>query len=102
MGMIALMLAWQATPAIAPPATLLDIPFDLAHPPAPSPSPADIVVTGRRPQRRLPPLPELHENLVPRAQTDLFGGTAAIVTEAAPLPGGATSNRVMLRWKKKF
>jgi len=102
MGMIALMLAWQATPTSAPPATMLDIPFDLAHPSPPSPSPADIVVTGRRLERRLPRLPELREDLFPQAQTGLFGGTAAIVTEAKPLLGGITSNRIMLRWKMKF
>ena len=102
MGMIALMLAWQAAPAGAPGAAMLVIDFDLAHPPRPSLSPDDIVVTGRRRSQRLPPLPEVNEDLFPQAQTGLFGGTAAIVSEAKPLLGGVTSTRIMLRWNKKF
>jgi hypothetical protein len=103
-GMIALMLALQEATANAPPPAMLAIDFDLARPPAASPSPQDIVVTARRENRsqRLPPLPDVREDLLPQAQTGLFGGTAAIVTEAHGLPGGVTSNRIMLNWKMKF
>jgi len=102
MGMIALMLAMQETAASAPRLIMLDPPFDLAHPPAPSASPNDIVVVGRRRSQRLPPLPDLHEDLFPQAQTKLGGGTLAVTNEAKPLLGGATSNRIMLGWKLKF
>ena len=100
--MIALMLAFQEAPARVPQTEVLQIDFDLAHPPAPAASPNDILVVGRRKSQRLPPLPDHREDLFPQAQTDLFGGTAAIVGEAKPLLGGVTSNRIMLKWKTKF
>jgi hypothetical protein len=101
-GMIAMMLALQEASASLPREAILAIDFDLARPPKPSPSPGDIVVTARRQSQRLPPLPDLREDLLPKAETKLFGGKAAIVTEAHGLPGGVTSNRIMLRWKMKF
>ncbi len=100
--MIALMLALQEAPASVPRTAMLQIDFDLAHPPATSDSPDDILVVGRRTSQRLPPLPDHREDLFPQAQMDLFGGTAAIVGEAKPLLGGVTSNRIMLKWKMKF
>ena len=100
--MIALMLAFQEAPASAPRTEILQIDFDLAHPPARSASPNDILVVGRRKSQRLPPLPDHREDLFPQTQMDLFGGTAAIVGEAKPLLGGVTSNRIMLKWKMKF
>jgi hypothetical protein len=102
MGMIALMLALQDAPVSVSRAAMLDISFDLAHPPAASVSPGDILVVGRRRSQRLPPLPEHREDLFPQAQIGLLGGTAAIVGEAKPLLGGVTSNRIMLKWKTKF
>ncbi len=96
------MLTLQEAPAgIAAPAMLV-IRFDLAHPPPASASPDDIVITGRRRYLRLPPLPDLHEDLLPRAETGFLGGTAGIGVEAKPLLGGVTSNRIMLTWKTKF
>ncbi len=100
--MIVLFMAFLDAPPREAPLAVLDIRFDLAHPPVPSPSPEDIIVTGRRANRRLPPLPDLRENLLPLVQTGLLGGTVAAVIESSPLLGGATSNRIMLRWKKTF
>lgn len=102
MDLIALMLAMQETSANIVRPAILDIPFDLAHPPKPSVAPGDIVVVGRRRNQRLPPLPEVNNDLFPPAQMRLLGGSAAIVGEAKPLLGGVTSNRIMLRWKLKF
>ncbi|MBO9574807.1 MAG: hypothetical protein J7494_03635 [Sphingobium sp.] len=99
--MIALLLALQELPAKTSP-TLLDIHFDLAQPPSASPDPDVIVVQGRRLNVRLLPLPDLHEELLPKAQTGLFGGTLALVGGATQLPGGAISNRIMLNWKLPF
>lgn len=102
MGMMALMLACQDAPASLPRAAMLEIDFDLAHPPKASASPNDILVVGRRKSQRLPPLPDHREDLFPQVQKGLFGGTAAFVTEAKPLLGGVTSNRIMLKWTTKF
>ena len=99
--MIALLLAFQATAAEAPPAAIPDIHFNLAKL-RPSDDANEIVVRGRRIDERLPQLPDLHEDVLPKAQTGLLGGTAAFVTEAKALPGGVTSNRIMLNWKVKF
>lgn len=102
MGMIALMLAMQEASAGAPRLIMLDPPFDLAHPPKQSASPDDIVVVGRRRSQRLPPLPDLREDLFPQAQVKLGSGALAVTNEAKPLLGGVTSNRIMLGWKLKF
>ena len=102
MGMIALMLAMQETSAAMPAPIMLEIDFDLAHPPKHKASPEDIVVTGRRRSQRLPPLPDLREDILPPAQVKLGGGVLAVTGEAKPLPGGVTSKRIMLGWKLKF
>ena len=104
--MILLLLALQDTSAsvatTAPRPALLDIDFDLAKPRRASPDPNEIVITARRNNPRLLPLPEIREELLPKAQIDLGGGKLGITTEASALPGGVTSKRIMLKWKLKF
>ena len=101
--MILLLLALQDTSASAAKPVLLDIAFDLAKARRSAPASDDvIVVTARRNNLRLEPLPEIQDDLIPKAQMDLGGGKLGIVTEAHSLPGGVTSNRIMLAWKLKF
>lgn len=100
--MIDLVLALQES-AAPPPAVMLDIHFDLAHPLRASPDANVIVVRGRRLNLRLVPLPEMkEEQLLPKAETRLFGGVAKITTESKELLGGVTSPRIMIRWGLKF
>ena len=68
-------------------------------------SPDEVVVCGRRDddQFRLKPLPPGYQQPegLPKAQTALLGGKAAVETEQAMI-GTAPVNRIMVRWKLPF
>lgn len=65
----------------------------------------EVVVCGRRDDGRfrLKPLPPTYaeSERLPKAETSLLGGKAAVETEQGDV-GGVPSNRVMLRFKAPF
>ncbi len=102
--MIALLLALQEASANAPPPAVLEIHFNLAHLPPPSPGPNDIVITGRRRSNRLEPLPDVPDEVyIPRAEFSPFGRTRLSADFTPTLfSNGTVSNRMMATLKLPF
>ncbi len=81
---------------------------DLAPAPGCRPAAGDEIVVCAAPDRtlrhRLAPLPETPaQPLLPKAEFGIVGDLkGAIENEAVALPGGVSSNRIMLRMKLPF
>ena len=90
--------------------TVPDIRFNLRDVPPPGkcePGRADeIVVCGRSDteRQRMPPLPDAkYAEAPPKAEMKLFGDVVgSAVMESEGLPGGGTSDRIMVRMKIPF
>jgi hypothetical protein len=84
------------------PVPLEDIKFDLRTLPASDRRADDIVVTARRRDERVRPLPEVEESAIPTATTGLLGEARIGVVADQASVGGFTSNRAMVRVKVPF
>ncbi|MDF0544529.1 hypothetical protein PX699_19425 [Sphingobium sp. H39-3-25] len=82
---------------------MADIDFDLRKVPVTTAAPGEIIVTGRRRDQRIAPLPDIPPDTVPRAEMGIAGKLrGGVVVQQQSFGNGTVSNRAMVTLKLPF